>query len=87
MVSVLRRPSKLSPAFRSIGIPRSIFRNFLPSQVLRPGTAIHLRYFSMAPNQETEQSRQAQGVKVPKGTRDWFGADVILRDHILCVSL
>jgi len=22
-------------------------------------------------------------LKVPKGTRDWFGADVILRDHIL----
>ena len=22
-------------------------------------------------------------LKVPKGTRDWFGADVILREHIL----
>lgn len=43
----------------------------------------------MAGDQETgKQSRVVPvtaELKVPKGTRDWHGADVILRDHILYV--
>jgi len=40
---------------------------------------------NMATSKESS-SRLSVQLKTPKGTRDWFGADVILRDHILYVS-
>ena len=35
--------------------------------------------------QNVKKSRPAAQLKTLKGTRDWFGSDILLRDHILYV--
>lgn len=35
---------------------------------------------------ESKPSRGAVTLKTPKGTRDWNGPDMLLRDEVLCVS-
>jgi histidyl-tRNA synthetase len=40
----------------------------------------------MPPN-DAKKTRSGVQLKTPKGTRDWVGSDLILRDHILYVLL
>jgi len=40
----------------------------------------------MAPKEAKLPSRPAVQLKTPKGTRDWAGADLILREEVLYVS-
>lgn len=35
---------------------------------------------------ESKPSRGAFALKTPKGTRDWSGPDMLLRDEVLCVT-
>lgn len=55
----------------------------LPFQRHRTYLFRHQLFRNMVTGQEPGQPRQGLQLKVPKGTRDWFGGDVILRDHIL----
>lgn len=59
-------------------------RTLFSTSTHRLGAAFVARRINMATPKESA-SRLSVQLKTPKGTRDWFGADVILRDHILFV--
>jgi len=87
MLVLLSRSHELTPIVRVSQPYRSLLRSFTSSHFSRSRSTFFSHQIDMATNKDAEMSRSGAQLKVPKGTRDLFGADMILRDHVLYVVL
>src|SRR5262249_19249265 len=77
-------------ANQACGYLRRTLRLINPNQRLLTPSSTSTRFVAQEINMATPKessSRLSVQLKTTKGTRDWFGADVILRDHILYVKV